>query len=328
MSLTTVIMTTLLAITGPGDTYSASGTLTLQNCQVQLIKDIDVPAAEAGLLLELNVREESPVSEDQIIAKIDEREAMILKKAAESALAAAKTEANNNVRVEFARMTNETDKAEYDKNKLANRNSRSGDVITLIELMRLELKYKTSGLQIKQAELDKELAKFTELSKQAELEAAELKIDRRKVQSHINGMVVKLYKQEGEWVAIGEPIVQIVQMDKLKVAGRFPVEHYSPAQLRNRRVTVTANIGGVAQSFDGRVASIGHLVELGHCDVFVEVENRQENNEWLLRPGMMTNMQIHLNEIATDLEESPASSLPVQEPADDAPFTADSDLFR
>ena len=47
--------------------------------------------------------------------------------------------------------------------------------------------------------------------------------------------------------------------------------------------------------FTGKVVFVSPLVSVGgNYDVFAEVNNRQEDGQWVLRPGLEATMTIHL----------------------------------
>jgi hypothetical protein len=85
-------------------------------------------------------------------------------------------------------------------------------------------------------------------------------------------------------------------MDRLRIQGFINANKYSPAEVANRPVTVTVELAhGRQESFVGKVTFVSPMVELGgDFRIYAEVLNRQENDQWLLRPGQNANMTINI----------------------------------
>ena len=86
----------------------------------------------------------------------------------------------------------------------------------------------------------------------AELKAVENEIARRCVKAVLKansinadaesiGIVEKIYRNEGEWVQPGDPIMRVVQMDELKIEGFINAKLYPPSVILNATVTVELN---------------------------------------------------------------------------------------
>ncbi|HRX78480.1 MAG TPA: HlyD family efflux transporter periplasmic adaptor subunit, partial [Pirellulaceae bacterium] len=107
---------------------------------------------------------------------------------------------------------------------------------------------------------------------------------------------VQVYHQSNEWVNIGEPVLRVVQMDRLYVDGFISGTEYSVVDIADRPVTVEIALArGRKETFKGQVVFVNPIVQAGNrYRVRAEVENRQEKNQWLLNPGSTATMVIHL----------------------------------
>jgi multidrug efflux pump subunit AcrA (membrane-fusion protein) len=110
------------------------------------------------------------------------------------------------------------------------------------------------------------------------------------------GQVQKIYRHVGEWVQAGEPVLHVVQVNRLRVQGSLNISDYAPEEVMGRPVTVMVVFArGRAETFKGEIVFVDPMVESGGLYVVrALVKNREENGQWLLRPGMDAEMTIQL----------------------------------
>jgi multidrug efflux pump subunit AcrA (membrane-fusion protein) len=267
----------------------------LERCLVSLIEEAQVPAREAGVLVELNIREGDVVSMGDIIAGIDDSQPEFDRRKAIAEHAQAQAKADSDVDVRYAISAEEVAKAEYDKANESNK--RVPGSVTRVELDRLQLTWKRGELQIEQAQMERKLSSMAVQSQEVDIAAAEAAIDRRKIRSPLDGMVVQVYPHLGEWMQPGDPLARVVRTDSLRVEGYVDSAEFEPEQVRDRPVTVIVNLAGErTETFAGRIVYVSPLVEPGgDYRVWAEAENRKPDgsNQWLLRPGQTATMTIH-----------------------------------
>lgn len=273
----------------------------IQNCQVSLLDDVDVPAKESGVLTELPVREGSLATEGDIIAKIDQRIALLQEKAAQNRLEVAEKEATNQISVEYARATAEVAWAEILAAEAAN--SRVPGTVTTSELRRLKLQHYEATQSIKNAQKKLEIAALEANVARAELDAAKEGVDRRLVRSPISGEVTLRYKNKGEWVQPGEPVLRMIRLDVLRVEGSVDPNMYSPSEIDGRPVTVEVELErGRRERFNGKIVFIDPTIQSNNTYiVWAEVKNAMspDGRHWLLGPGRTATMTIHLKDAQT-----------------------------
>lgn len=292
----------LLAVTmgGPAPQPSIgsptpAGLATIQHCQVFLIQDVEVPAEQAGRLVRVDVRENDIVEQGDLLAQIDDRQAQLQKTAAELERNAAQARADDDIEVRFSIKSFEL--ADSELNQDLEINQKSPGVIPVAELRRKRLARHRAELQIDRSKLDLRVAQMTADVQQAAVLAAEDNILRRQISAPFKGVVIDVLKQEGEWVDIGEPVIRVVRMDRLRVDGFLDGKDFNPADLSDRHVTVTVQLArGQVEHFTGQITFISPLVQAGnHYRVRAEVDNRQHLGHWMLRPGMNATMTVHAN---------------------------------
>ncbi len=277
--------------TAPGD--SAGSGLIIKDCQISVINDIELPAEEPGPIFKLLVAEESVVKKDQVLAQMDDRLAKAQLSAATNKHLAAAEQAKNDVNERYAKKAAEHAESEWKKSVQASR--QAANAVAAIDIERFKLAWEKAILMAEQAVLEQKVATFTAAAQYAEAKAAQLAIERRQLKSPIDGVVVDIPKKVGEWAAAGDPVIRILQMDKLRVEGYFDIAKYPPHKLRGASVTLEVEVGGEIEKFPGRVVMISPESRFGGATkLWAEVENRQENSEWVLRPGMkVAEMVVH-----------------------------------
>jgi len=266
----------------------------VHDCLITPIKLIDVPAQEAGVLVEVKVRENQQVKKGEVLAQIDDRQPAAAKSVAEYKLVAAEKEAHNRISVDYADAKNRVAKVAYKKGVQAN-DSVPGTTPE-IELLKLKLEEVASKLEMDHAEYQLEIAATNADVRRSELDAAKLDVERRKVIAPWDGEVVKRQKEDGEWVKPGDPVIQLVQMDHLRIEAFLEGSQLAPAEVLKRPVSVRVTLPrGQQATCEGEITYVSPLVEAGsRFLVKADVVNRQQDGYWLLRPGMKAEMTIQL----------------------------------
>jgi len=267
----------------------------LERCLVSLVDEAKLSAGEAGLLVELLVKAGDRVTAGQVIARLDDDQPQMAKLRAKAEHDQAIAKAQSDVDVRYSQKAQAVAQKASEKAEQSHR-SVPGSV-TDVERDRLRLEWEKSGLQIEQAQLERQLADLAAKVKEAEVETAEIEIRRRQVKSPLDGEVVDVQGNAGEWMQVGAPLAHVVRTDKLRVEGYVDAANWDPEQVRGRAVTVVVPLAiGRTESFEGRISFVSPLVESGgDYRVFAEVANRRSegSGEWLLRAGQTATMTIH-----------------------------------
>jgi macrolide-specific efflux system membrane fusion protein len=267
----------------------------LERCLVSLMDEAKVPAREAGVLLELAVREGDTVTKGEVIAKIDDNQPQMEKRKAKAEHDQAVAKAASDVDILYSQKAEAV--AEKASEKAENAHRQSPGSVTEVERDRLKLEWEKTGLQIRQAELEQKLSTLAAASKGVEVEAAENAIERRLITSPLDGVVVQVFPHQGEWMQPGDPLARVVRTDKVKVEGYVDASKWDPDQVRDRPVTVQVTLAmDRRETFPGRMVFVSPLDESGgDYRVVAEVENRrgETSQQWLLRPGKTVTMTVH-----------------------------------
>jgi len=284
----------------------AEGQLAVRQCLVSLIQEVQVPAQVAGLLVELPIQEGMSVSAGQLLARIDDSQPMSDQQIALLKLQAAQEKAKNDISVRYAQAAAEVARIEYEQAYRANQ--KNPGTISETEVRRLYLAHQRAALGVEQALVDQRLASLEAKVLEAQATAAGIEVQRRRIVSPLDGVVVKIYRRMGEWVQPGDPVAHVVRMDRLRVEGmvraaperdregRLVSPGYSPAQIDRRPVSVLVELpGGRRETFSGQVVFVSPLVQAGgQYRFWAEVENRRAGDHWLLLPGLLADVTVHL----------------------------------
>ncbi|MCA9205609.1 MAG: HlyD family efflux transporter periplasmic adaptor subunit [Pirellulaceae bacterium] len=299
MSLAMGVVGTTVVAQRPSFTRSSAnpsrgGNVVLSHCVISLIDDIQIPAEQAGVLVEIVAQENARVQPGDLLAKVDASDALLRKAAAEAELAAAKAKAENDIEIRNAIATAKVADAEYADSLDINR--RSPNTIAATQLRREQLTAEREHLRIDVAKMQQAIDGYQVHVRKAELDAAMNEIERRQVDAPIAGEVVQLYRRAGEWVQPGDPIMRLVRMDRLRVEGFVDAANYSARDVQGARVTISVQLpGGSRRSFEGEITFVSPIVEAnGEYRVWAEVENTMEDNFWVLRPGKSAEMEIYV----------------------------------
>ncbi len=286
------------------------GWIVVSNCNVALVKDgdVDIPAQEAGVLMKFHVREGSVVKVDTALAGIDDADAQVRLKSAQLELSVAEKEAKNDINVKAAKAAFDVAEAEWLKSLAINKAAAGS--IPETEVERQKLTKIRSKLQIQVADLEYEVAQLTAEVREAQVDVGNLSVSRRQVKSPIAGVVEQRYKDVGEWVQPGEPIMQVIRMDHLRIEGFLRADEVLPTAVLNKEVSVEVVFRKTAasqpsdddasnsllQPFKGSLVFVSNQVQAGgEYKVWAEVKNRETpNGQWVLRPGMVATMKIKL----------------------------------
>ena len=122
------------------------------------------------------------------------------------------------------------------------------------------------------------------------------RIRRHNISALFDGVVIERFKQQGEWVQAGEPIVKVARMDKLYVTRLISNLEYNPADVKDREVKVTVELArGEKMEFPGRITVIGSRDVSGSGNEFkvkAEITNQIKEGQWVLRQNSRVSMEI------------------------------------
>lgn len=288
----TICLLTILVSRGAAQDDNKStdtNSLQIDSVLVSLIEQVEVPAREVGQLNRMQVTEGMRVAKGDILAQIEDSEAVLLMQQAKLEFEMAQLKAVNDVNLRFSQKSYEVAKAELQRAEDAIKKYPKS--ISKTELDRLTLTAEKAELEIEQATEESKTNHLEARLKQNAEQIAELGVQRRKVISPITGMVVQIMKKEGEWVRPGDTVLRILKLDRLRAEGLVNASLLQERDLKDRPVVLIVNPGTkLQQEFQGKVSFVSPEVNAvnNQTRVWAEIENP----ELKLKPGMRASLII------------------------------------
>lgn len=255
-------------------------------CRVSLIKQVTLSSARAGVIAFISPSEGDHVKARQVLAGLDSS-------ITEAALAVAREKAASTVNKKLARNMIDLTKTEYEKAIQANQKFNGGDLFADIEVRRLKLSMDKSALQLEQAEIENQVHGLNARQIEAELKAFT-------VEAQFDGIVTRVHRAKGEAVGLGDPLIEVVNLDRVKVEGYVSVQDGLRIK-QGAAVSVRLDIPDVdipeeRIDFPGKLLFVDVGVEpvSGQIRVWAEVLNP----DGILRAGLPARMKIQSPSIA------------------------------
>lgn len=272
----------IAAAAGPADKIKLDSVL------VTVIEEVEVPAREAGVLTTVAVREGQMVSENAVLAKIDDADAQLAERRARIEHDIARKQAQNLIKVQAAKKSVEVAEAELKRSIESVEKFKKS--VSQSEIDRLRLVAERAALEVEQAKQDFDTAELTRQLKENEHALAVHNVERRKIISPISGVVVQVNPRRGEWVKPGDVVLRILRIDRLRAEGFLNAREVT-GDLTGRRITLRVDLPGKPQTeFPGTLTFVSPEINPvnGQIRVWAEFENR----DLLLRPGLQASLTI------------------------------------
>ena len=253
--------------------------LDIPKCHIHVVDRALLAAERDGILQEVSVRVGDIVEDGASLVRLRDEIAQARHKHAVE-------QAGSDVNVRYAEEVMEAAEEAFREGE----NLKAGNAINDATFRQRRLEFERSKLSKEQAEFDHMLDQLT-----ADQTAAELKAYH--VDAPFNGTVRQVMKVPGESVRDGEPILELVNTDRVHVEGYGKLEDLWNL-LPGAQVEVWLDapelerFGVTKERFRGTLIHVDSLVQpvTGKVRVVAEVENRHN----ILRDGLRANMQIQV----------------------------------
>jgi len=304
----------ILAATSGADDKSSGKSparhIRMEKCRIKLIDQVTLASDRTGILKMMEFKEGETVTKGTQVALIADEVAV-------ATLAVAEKKASNEVEIEFAKVAKAAAEVEHrrleDANERAARREQesgrkpdetttSGRSVSLLEIDKAKLAADKAALQIEQAHHDLAVNKLDRDVKAAELRTYQ-------VRSEFEGIVTRVFKKKGESIRQGDPIVEVVNTDRVRVEGRIKLEDLRFAKQGGRvRVRLSVDDLDLPEEkvvFEGKITFVDLVSDpiQKTTHVYAEVQNRDN----ILRAGLDAEMEIVIDET----NDAPRTSLNV-----------------
>ena len=282
----------LLAATSGADDKSVRTanprTVRLEKCRITLIDHVTLASDRTGILANVEFKEGDTVSHGVQVALIGDD-------VAKATLAVAEKKATNEVEVNFAKVAKDAAEKEHERLTEANRKAGEGiKSVSLLEVDKARLAADKAKLSIEQAEHELQVNKLDR-----DVKAAELKT--YSVLAEFDGVVTRIFKKKGEAVRQGDPVVEIVNTDKVRVEGRVKLADLrfvkKGAKTLVRLSVEDLDLPEEKEVFEGKITFVDLVSDpvSGSTRIYAEVQNRDN----ILRAGLMAEMEIEIEDGAS-----------------------------
>lgn len=210
--------------------------------------DPTISAEVSGKVLEINVVAGSEIKAGQVLAVLDAQDVGLSRQAAQAEVRRVETLSNNQMK-------------------------------SIERLKQLREKNFISQSALDDAVAQAAAVQDQMAAAQAQLALAERSVSKTQVLSPLDGRVEKQIAVRGQFVKVGDPLFQVVSLNRLRVRLPFP-ENYAGQLVRGMAVKVFS--AGDRQTLMGKISEIRPMTGAGNraFDVFVTLENP---GNW--RPG-------------------------------------------
>ncbi len=254
----------------------------ITDCRIVLIDHVTLACDRTGILKTIECKEGQNVAARQLLA-------VIADDVARANLAVAEKKAENDVEVRFSRKASDLAEFEYRKsfeaNKKAIENGKGLIPVALMEVEKLKLAAGKAALSVEQAGHEFEVDRLNVSVARAELATFS-------VRAEFAGVVTRVFKKKSEAVRQGDPIVELIDTNRVRIEGRIGLADLRFARqggkVRVRLSVPDLDLPEEKEEFDGKITFVDLTSDpvTHETRVFAEVHNRDN----ILRAGLMAEM--------------------------------------
>lgn len=259
---------------------SDTATIVVPECRVKFVDQAILASERNGVIAAVDVREGDSIRAGQKVAQLKDD----VPRAQLATLAREAESPQSTAKIEDAQLAEQFAVARF---KIAEEaKGRNTDAVSRAEMLELEIAALRSAKEIDKAILELDLARHKKAELEAELRSFALL-------SPFSGNIVRVLKNRGESVQLGDPIAEIVDPTRLKIEGYVTAtesRRLRPGQavlvheeLDDQTAQVSTNVKGRLVFVDVGVEPVSQRVR-----IWAEVDNSQLQ----LRPGVQARMEI------------------------------------
>jgi multidrug efflux pump subunit AcrA (membrane-fusion protein) len=261
----------------------------VDNAQVVSMHKIPIAAQADGLISQLLADEGRAVKKGDTLLVVDNRVALAELEVAKKELEAAEKQAQQTAEVEYAKQASRVSDAEYeDIYKLYNQGSANYS-----EARRKQLEKERARLGIEVAEVKHEQEVLAAAVNQEKVKASQVRLSLFDVVAPYDGVIVQRLHDAGEWIRAGEPVLRLVHLNEMKIETFVPIDGITVSALQGApmKVVVPLNAQDVA-TYETQIEVVSAEIESRRVRVSARIQNQQVGGAWLLRDGMIANVEI------------------------------------
>jgi multidrug resistance efflux pump len=260
------------------------------------VNDVRVVAQAEGVIRQFLVDEGFIVERDKVMVEIDNRLAMAEQQVSLKELESAQLKADDESQIKFAEAAEKVAEADYKRTEdLFKR-----EVANIDEYERKQLEWQKAKLSIDVSKREKKINEAAVSVSEAKYNASGVQVELRTIKAPFTGIVAKTEKESFEWVKAGDEILRLVSLEKFRVRGRVQIDD-SPNILERAPAKVFVQVQpGQVEMVNGIVGFVEPETSVAvdgknEYGVWVEIDNRVVNGQYLFRGKMNATVEIYPN---------------------------------
>ena len=263
-------------------------TFVAKDAVLQTVEERRVPSLISGVISKSHVQEGTLLKTDQAVMEIDAAMAFLNLSKLEKERDMTIKEASTTVELEYVKRSIQVAKAELGR-ALRSNESQPG-AITRSEIDQLTMMVERAIAEQRKTEFQIQLKKMLIEVKNVEVSIGQKKIEDHHINSPVAGMVVEIFKKEGEWVEASESVAKIARLDKLKTEIKMPAA-IALENLVGSPAIFTPNLETLdSKQYSAKVIFVHPSANPVNASVRVWVE--VENEDLDLIPGLTGRLEI------------------------------------
>jgi macrolide-specific efflux system membrane fusion protein len=271
-----------LALGQTQNSESQLGTIEVIDPILKTIETTIVASEVAGLLEKVNISEGDRVGVSVELARVRDDSIRLQTQRSRSVLQSTQRKLESNIDIEIAEKTLLVANNEYQR--VLDANKELANLYPLKEVERLRLTVEKLELEKQRALLQRELLEIDKANAQIDYRQNRLMMQKHRIKAPCAGLIVSVFHRPGEWVEQGAKVVEIVEIDRLRIEGFVDHRLLEGEHIGSKAtVTVQSNRGNVMS--EAKVVFVSPEINPlnSQVRVFLEVDNRAGK----LRPGMI-----------------------------------------
>jgi multidrug efflux pump subunit AcrA (membrane-fusion protein) len=263
-------------------TESRLGTIDVIDPILKTIETTMVASEVAGLLEKVSISEGDRVAVSEELTRVRDDSIRLQTQRSRSVLASTERKLESNIDIEIAEKTLLVATNEYQR--VIDANKELANVYPIKEVERLRLTVEKLELEKQRALLQRELLEIEKTNAQIDYRQNRLMMQKHRVKAPCAGLIVSVFHRPGEWVEQGAKLVEIVEIDRLRIEG-FVDHRLLEAELVGSEASVQVESNRGTITSEAKVVFVSPEINPlnSQVRVFLEVDNRAGK----LRPGMI-----------------------------------------
>jgi len=248
----------------PDDAYVASGPIVVEN-------QVDVLALRAGVISQISVDVGTTVHKGEVLALMDDREALAQRDAAQAKLKSCEADLND--------WEAETKLAETDYERA--QRMRDAGINTQEDLDHARYKFEGSKFEIEKANRELDSARDN-------LRFYELELQKTRIEAPFDGVVARRYVRAGQTAAQGDRLFWVSAVAPLLV--KFTLPERFLTQVKTGKIVYVSSLSVPEQTYPAKIVQMSPLVDPASdsIDVLAKLEGKPDG----LRAGMTANIRL------------------------------------